>query len=195
MSARRPCYLASRSPRRLQLLRQIGIEPRVVSADMDESLLPDETPEAYVRRLALAKARIAYDALIPTARGPVLAADTSVVVGERVLGKPRDRDDALTMVMRLSGRTHRVLTGVALMHAGLSYCLSDSRVSFRPIAPREAELYWDSGEPADKAGGYAIQGLAAVFVSRLEGSYSGVMGLPLFETAELLREAGIDVLD
>jgi septum formation protein len=187
-------HLASRSPRRLQLLRQIGIRPRVMAADLDESLLPGESPEAYVRRLAVNKAQYAYNALPPERRGPVFGADTAVVAAGRVLGKPQDREHAVEMLLSLSGRTHRVLTGVALVDGAVRYRLSDSRVSFRPIDEAEARAYWDTGEPADKAGGYGIQGLGAVFVEGLEGSYSGVMGLPLYETAELLSEAGITLL-
>jgi septum formation protein len=187
-------HLASRSPRRLQLLRQIGIRPRVMAADLDESLLPGESPEAYVRRLAVNKAQYAYNALPPKRRGPVFGADTAVVAAGRVLGKPQDREHAVEMLLSLSGRTHRVLTGVALVDGAVRYRLSDSRVSFRPIDEAEARAYWDTGEPADKAGGYGIQGLGAVFVEGLEGSYSGVMGLPLYETAELLSEAGIALL-
>jgi septum formation protein len=187
-------HLASRSPRRLQLLRQIGIRPQVMAADLDESLLPGESPEAYVRRLAVNKAQYAYNALPPKRRGPVFGADTAVVAAGRVLGKPQDREHAVEMLLSLSGRTHRVLTGVALVDGAVRYRLSDSRVSFRPIDEAEARAYWDTGEPADKAGGYGIQGLGAVFVEGLEGSYSGVMGLPLYETAELLSEAGITLL-
>jgi len=188
-------YLASRSPRRLELLAQIGIFPEVLSCDVDETPLPGETPEAYVQRLAVAKARTAYAAPAAADRGPVLGADTAVVVDDAILGKPRDRAQALAMLRMLAGRSHRVLTGVALVDSAVHYRLSESRVGFRPIGEAEALAYWESGEPADKAGGYGIQGLGAVFVSSLEGSYSGVMGLPLFETAELLREVGIDILN
>lgn len=176
------------------MLRQIGLDAQVVAADVDETPLPEETPAAYVRRLAEAKARSARAALTADARGAVLAADTAVVVDGRILGKPADRAHAAAMLASLSGRSHRVLTGVALLAGALHYRLSESRVRFRPIAEAEARAYWASGEPADKAGGYAIQGLGAVFVASLEGSYSGVMGLPLFETAELLAGAGIRLL-
>jgi len=188
-------YLASRSPRRLELLAQIGIFPEVLSSDVDETPLPDETPEAYVQRLAVAKARSAYEVPAAADRGPVLGADTAVVVDDVILGKPRDRAHALAMLRMLAGRSHRVLTGVALVDSGVHYRLSESRVGFRSIGEMEAQAYWESGEPADKDGGYGIQGLGAMFVSSLEGSYSGVMGLPLFETAELLREVGIDILN
>lgn len=194
MAERKRVYLASRSPRRLELLRQIGVYPEVVTANVDEAVLPGETPEEYVRRLAIAKARTAYEALPAQRKGPVLGSDTAVVAGAAILGKPRDRADALDMLNGLAGRTHRVLTGVALADGRVHYRLSDSRVSFRPIAEAEALAYWESGEPADKAGAYGIQGLGAVFVTTLEGSYSGVMGLPLFETTQLLAEAGVHLL-
>ena len=194
MAKHKRVYLASRSPRRLELLRQIGVYPAVVTADVDEAVLSGETPEGYVRRLAIAKARTAYEALPEQSKGPVLGSDTAVVAGAAILGKPRDRVDALAMLRGLAGRTHRVLTGVALVDGGVHYRLSDSRVSFRPIGEAEALAYWESGEPADKAGAYGIQGLGAVFVTGLEGSYSGVMGLPLFETAQLLAEAGVHLL-
>ena len=186
--------LASRSPRRRELLEQIGIHHRIIATDIDETARPGEAPAEYVLRLAVEKARAGRAASDDSL--PVLAADTAVVLGDTILGKPRDRDHALAMLQRLSGREHRVLTGVALAwRDGLHSRLSVSHVSFRDIGRDEAERYWASGEPADKAGGYAIQGLGALFVERLEGSYSGVMGLPLFETGELLTKAGITPLD
>lgn len=184
-------YLASRSPRRRELLLQIGVHHEVVHADVDESLHPGEAPAEYVIRLALEKARAARQGR-PSL--PVLGADTAVVIDNEILGKPRDRDDFLAMMRRLSGHSHKVLTGVALVGEDEESRLSVSKVSFRTLSEREAEAYWESGEPADKAGGYAIQGLGALFITRVEGSYSGVMGLPLFETAELLRAAHIELL-
>jgi len=185
-------YLASQSPRRRELLAQIGIAYRTVPAQVDENPYPDESPELFVLRMALAKARAGRAGSAPVEDRPVLGADTAVAVDWRILGKPRDRADALAMLGLLSGRTHRVLTAVALCTpAGETSRLSVSHVRFRPIAPAEVQAYWASGEPRDKAGAYAIQGLGAVFVEWLEGSYSGVMGLPLFETAELLAEAGM----
>jgi septum formation protein len=182
--------LASASPRRRALLEQIGVPHRVHVANVDERLLPGETPEAGALRLATAKARVVQAAL-GTAL-PVLGADTIVVLDNEPLGKPRDRADALGMLARLSGRTHRVLSAVALATAaGVAQCLSASDVRFRPLTPAECAAYWDTGEPRDKAGAYAIQGLGAVFVAALEGSYSGVMGLPLCETAGLLAAAGV----
>lgn len=182
--------LASQSPRRAELLRQIGVGFRCLPADIDETLLSNETPEVYVRRMAVEKAR-AIHALHP--REQVLGSDTSVVLDGRVLGKPEGREHAIAMLLDLAGRTHRVLTGVALVHGDIDYALSESHVRFRPIDAQEAARYWDSGEPRDKAGGYAIQGLGAVFVEHIEGSHSGIMGLPLFETACLLRRIGLDI--
>jgi septum formation protein len=181
--------LASQSPRRRELLDQAGIAHRVLPVAVDEAHLPGEVPAVYVERLARAKA---LAGLAAAGAGPVLGADTAVVLDDAVLGKPADRDDALAMLARLSGRSHAVLTAVALATADAIACrLSVSHVTFRALSRHEIEAYWTTGEPADKAGGYAIQGRAALFVTRLEGSYSGVVGLPLFETAELLREAGL----
>jgi len=195
-------YLASSSPRRRELLDQLGVRFAVVAQDVPEHTVSDETPEAYVQRLALEKARAGWRALPIDAHRPVLGADTAVIVDDRVLGKPTGREAALAMLAMLSGRAHRVLSAVAVvgdrvsdvtdggeLRQGLgqyrtSVRLSESRVWFRRIDEWEREAYWASGEPADKAGAYAIQGLGAMFVERLEGSYSGVMGLPLFETAE-----------
>lgn len=182
--------LASQSPRRAELLQQIGVPFVASPADVDETPLPGESPEDFVRRMAIEKAR-AIHALHP--QDPVLGSDTAVVLDGRIMGKPRDREDALDMLLSLSGRTHRVLTGVALVHARTDYALCDSRVTFRDIARDEVLRYWASGEPADKAGAYAIQGHGAVFVAHIEGSYSGIMGLPLFETAQLLRGAGLNI--
>jgi len=190
-SAEPQIYLASQSPRRRELLRQIGIRHEIVSASVDETPRPGEAPAEYVLRLALAKARAGR-----TQRPdrPVLGADTAVVVDDTILGKPAGRDDAIAMLGRLSGREHRVLTAVALAGERDESRLSVSHVRFRPVDAAEAAAYWDTGEPADKAGGYAVQGLGALFVESLSGSYSGVMGLPLFETGELLRRAGIALL-
>lgn len=186
-------YLASTSPRRRQLLEQLGLRFEVVVPEVDETPLPGEAPTDYVLRLARAKAE-AVAARLGNPAAPVLAADTAVVLETAILGKPRDREDGLAMLARLSGRRHQVLSAVALWRAGrLETALSRSEVRFRGISVEEARSYWESGEPADKAGGYAIQGLGAVFVEHLEGSFSGVMGLPLFETVELLQKAGVRV--
>jgi septum formation protein len=179
--------LASASPRRRELLWQIGVAHRIAIAGVDESPCAGESAADCVQRLALAKAKKVW-----TANLPVLGADTAVVLDGELLGKPRDRPSALSMLTRLSGRSHRVLTAVALVDGrGSQVCLSDSEVQFRTLGAAECARYWDSGEPRDKAGGYAIQGLGAVFVARLLGSYSGVMGLPLFETGALLDAAGV----
>jgi len=181
--------LASVSPRRRELLEQIGVTHVVSAADIDETVRPGEAPADYVVRMACAKARAVRE------RGgelPVLAADTIVVIDGLILGKPRDRAECISMLGRLSGRTHRVLTAVALASAaGLVFRVSASEVRFRTVTPAECAAYWESGEPRDKAGGYAIQGRGALFIEHLSGSFSGVMGLPLYETGELLSAAGI----
>lgn len=215
-----PLYLASGSPRRRELLTQIGVPFSVVSAPIDETPLPNESAPAYVERLARAKAAAGLASLEPPVqavrghacshrysadpvgagvpakapKGPavVLGADTAVVLDGRILGKPENREDALAMLADLSGREHQVLTAVAVSDGQRvhSLCVT-SKVRFRVISADEAQRYWASGEPADKAGGYAIQGLGAVFVTGLSGSYSAVVGLPLSETAELLGQFGI----
>ncbi|WJW74876.1 nucleoside triphosphate pyrophosphatase [Thiohalobacter sp. IOR34] len=188
-------YLASASPRRRELLEQIGVEYRLIHAAIDETPRPAEAPAELVQRLALAKARAGLAVKGHVDPLPVLGADTLVVLDDRVLGKPADAAAADAMLAALSGRSHEVLSAVALVDAGRErQALSASRVWFRDITPAERAAYWASGEPADKAGGYAIQGLGALFVARLEGSYSGVMGLPLFETARLLQEFDIHPL-
>ncbi len=194
-------YLASTSPRRRELLAQLGISVEVVSQDVPENRQGDESPESYVKRLALEKARSGLNGLGGKSLRPVLGADTTVVVENEVLGKPVNKSDALSMLQRLSGRSHRVLSAVAVVGRDdlgqdrEEVRVSESIVLFRAIAEKESEAYWDTGEPSDKAGGYAIQGLAAFFIERIEGSYSGVMGLPLFETGELLQKFGIEILD
>lgn len=183
-------HLASASPRRRELLQQIGVPHRRIDAPIDESVLPGEAPAAYVERLARAKAAAGLATL--GGEGCVLGADTAVVLDGRILGKPVDRADGLAMLAALAGRGHEVLTAVAVADA--ERCVARvvrSTVHFRPLAAGEAEAYWNTGEPQDKAGGYAVQGRAAIFVERLEGSYSAVVGLPLAETAALLAEFGI----
>ncbi|AKT32270.1 nucleoside triphosphate pyrophosphatase [Pseudomonas syringae pv. actinidiae] len=185
-------YLASGSPRRRELLTQIGVPFTALSAQIDETPFDAETPAAYVERLALGKAQAGLAVLPVDQQACVLGADTAVVLDGRILGKPVDQADALAMLAALSGREHEVLTAVALTDRQRSEtCVVNSRVRFRSIQPHEAHAYWTSGEPADKAGGYAIQGLAAIFVAGLHGSYSAVVGLPLCETAELLSRFGI----
>jgi septum formation protein len=185
-------YLASASPRRSELLRQIGAPFRVQAAHIREDRFDGEAPEAYVTRLAAAKAEAVWAQLPAAERRPVLAADTAVVVDGAVLGKPGDADEAAGMLERLSGRAHQVLTAVALRgEDGVETRLSTSEVRFRATTAAEREAYCATGEPFDKAGGYGIQGHAAVFVEGLRGSYSNVVGLPLFETAALLARAGL----
>ncbi len=181
--------LASASPRRRDLLWQIGVPHTATAASVDEDALPGESAQDYVERLAVEKA------MTVRSRGerlPVLAADTAVVLEGAVYGKPVDRADALAMLSRLSGRVHQVLTAVALAtERSVEVRVSATSVRFRDLTLAEREAYWQTGEPRDKAGGYAIQGFGGVFVESLCGSYSGVVGLPLAETAQLLRTAGI----
>ena len=185
-------YLASGSPRRAELLQQIGVPFKVIRVDLDETAGAGEAPLAYVSRLAGAKADAGWQRSRDPAQAPVLAADTAVVLDGRILGKPKDMDDAMAMLRDLSGRTHEVLTAIAFRTAlGSKTAVSRSSVTFRPIDAGEARRYWETGEPLDKAGAYAIQGYAAVFIADIKGSYSGVMGLPLFETARLLASAGV----
>ena len=175
------------------LLEQLGLRFEVLTAEVDESRRPGEPPQDYVLRLARHKAETA--AARSAVPAPVLAADTAVVLEDVIFGKPRDRAEALATLARLSGRRHQVLSAVALWQpTGISTALSVSHVSFGPVSRSQAEAYWETGEPRDKAGAYGIQGQGALFVQHLEGSYSGVMGLPLYETAALLREAGVHVL-
>jgi len=184
--------LASASPRRRELLGQIGVAFEMLAVEADETPRPGEAPEAYVRRVAAEKSALGLTA--SPFNLPVLGADTEVILDGEVFGKPRDLAHALEMLGRLSGREHQVYSAVSLRH-GDRHCeaLNISRVAFRAITEMEIEAYWATGEPQGKAGAYAIQGLGAVFVERLEGSYSGVMGLPLFETAGLLQGAGIEI--
>ena len=187
-------YLASQSPRRRELLQQIGIHFEVLPVSVDESLLPGEEAAAHVTRLALSKAQAGRDARSTGQDLPVLGADTVVVVAGEVLGKPADRTQGMRMLQLLSGGTHQVLSAVAVATDSDAVRLSTSSVTFRTLTDCDYAAYWATGESMGKAGGYAIQGLAAIFISRLEGSYSGVMGLPLYETAALLSEHGISVI-
>lgn len=185
--------LASHSPRRNELLVQIGVNFVVESVGIDETPLVHERPEAYVRRLAMLKAEEGYRH--SQCSLPVLGADTIVYVEGHILGKPRDKHEALGMLEKLSNARHRVLSAVSIVAGGIKATrLSISHVSFRHISAAEREQYWKTGESLGKAGAYAIQGRAAIFIERLEGSYSGVMGLPLYETAQLLAKIGIDPL-
>ncbi len=194
-------YLASQSPRRRQLLEQIGVRHELLLAEPGEdaealeAVRGREAPARYVQRVTALK----LDAAVARqrARGlpgpPVLCADTTVALGRRILGKPEDAQDAASMLAALSGRTHRVLTAVAVQHGGRRLeALSVSEVCFDRLTPAQISAYVSSGEPLGKAGAYAVQGRAQAFIRTLRGSYTGIMGLPLFETAQLLRQAGID---
>lgn len=185
-------YLASRSERRVQMLRHAGYRFAVVPADIDESVRAAESPADFTARMALEKA-LAIRARGDVDRGlPVLGADTDVAVDATILGKPRDRHDAVEMLLRLSGRTHQVHSAVAVEFGGNQRVVATcTEVIFSTLSRTDAETYWASGEPADKAGGYAIQGLASRWVREIRGSYSGVVGLPLCETVELLRAFGV----
>ena len=184
--------LASASERRSRLLTQIGVRHESLAADLDEDPRPGESPADYVQRLARDKALAGLAALGGRTDLPVLAADTTVVLDGRIIGKPSGEPECVAMLMTLSGRTHEVMTAVALAAGSdLRTAMNVSRVTFRALDLQECRRYWATGEPAGKAGGYAVQGLAAVFISRLEGSFSCVMGLPLFETAALLDAAGV----
>jgi septum formation protein len=197
-------YLASQSPRRLELLRQIGIEPTVLPLrsspgriDVDETPLAEESATDYVLRLARIKAEAGMT--VQNVRNlphwPILAADTTVTLDGHILGKPANRDEATAMLRRYSGRSHTVLTAVAAAYLGrMEVVLSESVVTFKPLSDTEIMAYVEGREGFGKAGGYAIQGRAALFVEHLSGSYSGVMGLPLFETSELLKSVGFQIL-
>lgn len=187
-------YLASASPRRHDLLLQLGYRFAVLPVDIDELAHAGEDAEVFVRRIATRKAMAGWRLVETGNARPVLGADTVVVVDGQILGKPEDAADAVRMLELLSGHTHRVLTAVAVT-AGMApqTVLSETRVQFRDIEAHEMRSYWATGEPCDKAGAYAIQGLAAAFVARIEGSYSGVVGLPLFETSSVLRCFGVQI--
>jgi septum formation protein len=186
-------HLASGSPRRRELLSALGYRFSVIAAPVEERPAPGEDAATYVQRVALDKARAGRARLGAADSRPVLAADTEVEIDGAVLGKPGSLSELLGMLGRLSGRSHHVLSAVALCRGASEHVLlSSTLVTLRPLSEVEIRAYWESGEPRDKAGGYAIQGLGAEFVARIEGSYTGVVGLPLCETAMLLREHGID---
>jgi septum formation protein len=187
-------YLASASPRRRELLTQLGVVHEVLSVIVDETPGNAESAADLVRRLAAAKARAGL-AVQPARNAPVVAADTAVAIGDELFGKPVDQADAVRILGRLAGRTHAVWTAVAVADGQQERVeLCHSEVTLRAITPGEMAAYWSTGEPADKAGAYAIQGRGAQFVADLRGSYSGVMGLPLFETARLLTLFGCHLL-
>jgi len=184
--------LASRSPRRRELLARIGLPFEVRTVEVDETPHRGEDAADYVVRLAVAKARAAYDG-VEAGAAVVLGADTAVVLGDEILGKPTGREDGVRMLLALSGRIHRVTTGIAVhgQRGTVSRCVA-SDVRFRVIEPWEAEAYWGTGEGADKAGSYGIQGIGGIFAESIRGSYSAVVGLPLAETELLLRDYGLD---
>jgi septum formation protein len=193
-------YLASQSPRRRQLLEQLGVRHELLLPDAHEdaegieTLLPNEAPSAYVQRVTQLKLDMAVQRLrrrgLPAA--PILCSDTTVALGRRIYGKPEDEQDAVRMLGELAGRTHRVLTAVVVGGARKrEQVLSVSRVTFAPMSPRQIAAYAATGEPLGKAGAYAVQGRAAAFISHISGSYSGIMGLPVYETAQLLHSFGL----
>ena len=198
-------YLASQSPRRAQLLTQLGVAHRLLLADDTEdaealeAVLPNEAPKRYVQRVTALKldAAVARRAARKLDIAPVLCADTTVALGNQILGKPEDAEDARRMLQTLSGSTHDVLTAVAVQHGAnlekRDAMLSVSKVRFAPLTAAEIDAYVAGGEPMGKAGAYAVQGRAAAFIEHMEGSYSGIMGLPMFETATLLRRAGLSI--
>jgi nucleoside triphosphate pyrophosphatase len=201
ISLDRSLYLASRSPRRRELLSQIGVRFHLLlfrsradsEPDVNEDVLPEESPTAYVERVALAKAEAGWKRLMQRnlPRAPVLAADTTVAVEGRILGKPADRGEAARMLAELSAKRHEVLSAVAIKYDDrIESAISVTQVRFRALTEEEIRQYVATGEADDKAGAYAIQGRAAQFVAEIHGSYSGVMGLPLFETAQLIEKIG-----
>jgi septum formation protein len=187
-------YLASSSPRRQELLQQMGVSFLLTAQFVDEFHKLHETPESYVKRLALEKALDGFSRQAMKDR-PVLGADTAVVINDRILGKPENREHAIDTLMLLSGKTHQVMSSVALVNQHQSQvALSISKVTFQKLSKQQCEQYWETGEPQDKAGSYGIQGKGAIFISNLNGSYSGVMGLPVHETAVLLERFNITLL-
>jgi septum formation protein len=190
-------YLASRSPRRAELLTQMGVKFQILASDIDESVAAGESPDAYVKRLA--KSKVSTGLAYMTSQGlphhPVLAADTTVAAKGNILGKPENDADAYAMLKSLSGSWHEVHTSLAVAFEGkIETALSTTRVEIALLEDEVIQSYIASGEPRDKAGAYGIQGLAGAFIKRIEGSYSGVMGLPVYETAQLLKNAGIRLL-
>lgn len=184
--------LASSSPRRRELLDQIQVSYEVIAVDIDESHIAGESAEEFVKRLAIEKAQAGYQ---QKSCYPALGSDTIVVIDSVILGKPENKAHALQILSLLSGKTHQVMTAVAIHSDDYSECvLNISEVEFANLTMQQIEAYWETGEPKDKAGAYGVQGIAAQFISKITGSYSGIMGLPLFETAQLLEKAGIKLL-
>ncbi|NOQ15729.1 MAG: septum formation inhibitor Maf [Methyloprofundus sp.] len=186
--------LASASPRRSELLNQLGLNHTIQVAAVDETSLPNEAPTDYVIRVAHAKSLVVWQQF--TANNTVvLAADTSVVINNTIMGKPENLEHAISMLEQLSASTHQVYSAVSVRGQSTQQILSVSDVTFRAISTQEIIQYWHTGEPADKAGAYAVQGLASIFIQSITGSYSGIMGLPLFETAQILANEGIEVFN
>ena len=194
-------YLASQSPRRRALIEQLGIHYQTLHVEVDESPRSGEAPADFVTRLAKEKACAGWQ-MVAEQSIPVVGADTCIVLDQEIIGKPKNREQGIGLLSRYSGRAHQVITGVAMVGPDAGKYDADvvqhvrvntSTVTFRTITDDECERYWQTGEPVGKAGGYAIQGKAAVFIEKLEGSYSGVMGLPLFEFAELISMFGIQI--
>jgi septum formation protein len=184
--------LASASPRRSELLKQIGIRHEICSVHIDETPLSAEAPLAYVKRLAAEKSAACLNRFSPAL--PILSADTTVVCDGLIMGKPENMQQAIAMLGKLSGRTHQVFTAISLLGEQHWQAVSISEVTFRPVTQAEMIAYWNTGEPGDKAGSYAIQGKASIFIEKINGSFSGVMGLPLYETAQLLALQGIKTI-
>ena len=184
--------IASASPRRQELLNQINVRHFVQIVDIDETPLFNESPTNYVQRLATEKAAACVQKFNP--KLPVLAADTTVVLSNQIMGKPQNQNEAFSMLHQLSGNTHQVFTAISLFGNKQHHALSVTEVTFKKLSEAEILAYWQSGEPIDKAGSYAIQGIGSLFIERINGSFSGVMGLPLFETAQLLAQEGIELL-
>lgn len=186
--------LASASPRRAELLRQLNLDFTTISTDVDESVLTGESVEAYVQRVTHLKATAA--STVCASNDVIISADTTVSIEKHILGKPQNKDECINMLMKLSARQHRVLTALIVSQGQrLMEKLSITEVLFRNITLQEADHYWQSGEPQGKAGAYAIQGLGAMFVAKITGSYTGVMGMPLFELSQLLKEFNVQVLE
>ncbi len=184
--------LASSSPRRRELLDQIQVSYEVLAVNIDESHIPGEVAEHFVKRLAAEKAQAGYH---QKPHSLTLGSDTIVVIGSNILGKPENKAQAVEMLSLLSGNTHQVMTAVAVHSKQYKACvLSISEVEFAELTDQQIDAYWETGEPKDKAGAYGVQGIAAQFIKKINGSYSGIMGLPLFETAQLLKESGIKLL-
>lgn len=185
-----PLFLASQSPRRLELLQQLGLQATPIYVPIEEVALPHESPSAFVVRMAVEKAYAGFNKLSGS-QCYIIGGDTVVLAQGKVLGKPKSEADARRMWQWIAGETHQVLSAVAVVHDGVAYsALNVTKVTFRPMSEQEMTDYWSSGEPRDKAGAYAIQGVGAKFIEKIEGSYSAVMGLPLFELNQLLIEAG-----